>query len=94
MAQTPTQTIRVEIAKCSRGHKGGPNSAKQVVGTGSNGATITSATGSISIEQEINNTLELSDAQVVGLLGYIGLLDGGIDTGAIETAVAALVAAS
>ena len=91
MAQTPTHTIRVEIANCSRGHKGGPNAAQQVVG---GGATITSATGSISIEHEINNTLEVSDAQVTGLLGYIGLLNAGIDTAAIETAIATLVAAS
>jgi len=91
MAQTPTHTILVDIANCSRGHKGGPNSAKQVVG---GGATITSATGSISVEQPISNTLELSDAQITGLLGYIGLLNEGIDTAAIETAVATLVAAS
>ncbi len=86
--------IRVTIEKISRGNRGGPNSAKQVVGTGANGATITSATGSISIEQPVNNCLEVNDAQVTGLLGYIGLLDGRIDTSAIETAVATLVAAS
>jgi len=91
MAQTPVRTIRVEIANVSRGHKGGPNGAKQVVG---GGVTITTATGSISVEQSINNSLEVSDAQVTGLLGYIGLLDAGIDTGAIETAIATLVAAS
>lgn len=91
MAQTPVRTIRVEISNVSRGHKGGPNSAKQVVG---GGATITTATGSISVESPINNTLELSDAQVAGLLGYIGLLEAAIDTAAIETAVATLVAAS
>ena len=87
----PQYAIRVEIEKVSRGNRGGPNSAKQVVG---GGATIVSATGSISIEQPINNILELNDAQVAGLLGYIGLLNEGIDTSAVETAISTLVAAS
>lgn len=90
----PQYAIRVEIEKVSRGNRGGPNSIKQKVGTGSNGATIVSATGSISVDQPTNNILELNDAQVAGLFGYIGLLDGGIDTSTIETAVASLVAAS
>ena len=90
MAQTPTAAIRIEIEKISRGNMGGPNTIKQSVG---NGITITSM-GPINADQKTNTNVELSDAQLTGLCGYIGLLHSGIDTAAIETAVATLVAAS
>lgn len=75
----------------SRGTKDGPNQIKQLVG---GGITITTATGAVSVESPTNTIIEINDAQVTGLFGYLGLLQAGIDTSAIETAVATLVAAS
>jgi hypothetical protein len=87
----PLYNIRIEIEKNSRGVNGGPNEIKQSVG---NGITITSATGAVNVESPTNTVVEVNDSQVTGLFGYIGLLKSGIDTSAIETAVATLVAAS
>jgi hypothetical protein len=87
----PQYAIRIEIEKVSRGNVGGPNSIKQSVG---NGITICTSTGAVNVEQCTNTVIEINDAQVTGLYGYIGLLKMGIDTSAIETAVATLVAAS
>ena len=86
MAQTPICCIRVEIAKCSRGNVENVGVVNQVVGGG--------VTNILTIEQPLTNNLELSASQVTGFLGYIGLLNAGIDTAAIETAIATLVAAS
>jgi len=87
----PLYNLRIEIERYSRGNDGGPNEINQSVG---NGITITSATGAVSVESPTNTVVEINDSQVTGLFGYIGLLKAGIDTSAIETAVATLVAAS
>jgi hypothetical protein len=91
---TQNFAARLEICKVDFGAVGGPNTIKQVTGTGSNGATIVSATGSLSIEQPINMVLKMNIAQLTGLFGYIGLINGGVDTSAIESAVASAVAAN
>jgi len=87
----PTTAIRVEIEKTSRGSSDGPNAPMQVVG---GGAVILTGSQALNVECPINANIELNDQQVVGLLQYLGLLNAGIDTSAIETALTTLVAAS
>jgi hypothetical protein len=87
----PKYSVLIQITKESRGNLGGGNKIKQSVG---NGITILSATGAVNVEVPTNTHVEINDSQVTGLYGYIGLLAEGIDTSAIETAVATLVAAS
>jgi hypothetical protein len=87
----PQYAIRIEITKVSRGNQDGPNVIKQSVG---NGVTITSAANAVNVESPTNTIVELNDSQVTGLFGYIGLLKAGIDTSAIETEVATVVAAN
>ena len=91
MAQTPIYNLRIDTQKLSRGTMGGSNSIKQSVG---NGITIMSSSGALNADAPTCTDIELSNAQLIGLYGYIGLLKEGIDTAAIETAVATLVAAS
>jgi hypothetical protein len=86
----PQYAVRIMIEKVSRGNKGGPNAIRQSVG---NGITITD-TGAVNVENPSNTVVEINDAQVTGLWGYIGLLKEGIDTSAVETAIGTLVAAS
>lgn len=87
----PLYNLRISIERHSRGTMGGLNSIKQSVG---NGVTIMTGTGAVNVESPSQTDLEINDAQVTGLYGYLGLLKAGIDTSAIETAVATLVAAS
>jgi len=87
----PQYAVRITTEKVSRGNSSGANAIKQSVG---NGITILSATSAVNVESETNTVVEINDSQVAGLFGYIGLLKEGIDTSAIETAVATLVAAS
>ena len=91
MAQTPSTAIRVEIEKTARGSSDGPNAPLQVTG---GGVVILTGSQALNMEAPINCNIELSDAQVTGLLQYLGLLNAGIDTAAIETALTTLVAAS
>ena len=89
---SPSYAARIEIQKVDIGAKGGPNAAKQSIG---NGVTVLTGSGlALHINSPINNVVRLNDAQVAGLLGYIGLLNEGIDTSAVETAISTLVAAS
>jgi len=81
--------IRVRIEKIDGGSFGGPNSIKQIVGTGSNGAT-----GPNNIESPTNTDLKINDAQLVGLVGYIGLIKAGVDTSSLETSIASAVLAN
>ena len=87
----PLYNITLTIEKYSRGMQENLNTPQQVVG---GGATILTSTGALNVESPIQANIEINDAQVTGLLGYIGLLNAGIDTSAIETAIATLVAAS
>jgi hypothetical protein len=87
----PQYSIRVTIEKISRGNMESTNYPLQSVG---NGITIMSASGAVNVESPMAANIEINDSQVTGLLGYIGLLNATIDTSAIETAIATLVAAS
>ena len=87
----PQYSARITIEKVSRGNIESQNYPMQSVG---NGITIMSASGAVNLDSPTQANVEINDAQVTGLMGYIGLLNAGIDTSAIETAVATLVAAS
>lgn len=87
----PQYALRVGIKRVSTGNSSGPNTIKQVVG---GGATICSSTGALDVNSETETVVMINDSQVAGLFGYLGLLKESIDTSAIETAVATLVAAS
>jgi hypothetical protein len=87
----PSYNIMLTIEKHSRGMQENTNTPQQVVGSG---ITILTGVGALNVESPIQCNIEINDAQVTGLLGYLGLLNAGIDTSAIETAVAILVAAS
>lgn len=87
----PLYNLRIEIENQSRGTQGGSNSIKQSVG---NGITIMASSGAMNVDAPSVTVVELNNSQVAGLFGYIGLLHEGIDTSAIETEVATIVAAS
>jgi hypothetical protein len=83
--------VRVEMYKSSQGCQENTNAAMQSVG---NGITILTSVGALTIESPIVSDVIMTDAQLAGVLGYIGLLNAGINTAAIETAVATLVGSS
>lgn len=87
----PLYNIRIDMDRVSRGTVENQNAPMQSVG---NGITILTGSGALNVESPIRSNIEVNDAQVTGLLGYLGLLNAGIDTSAIETAIATLVAAS
>lgn len=82
----PTYGVRVQLQLQSRGTQEGTNRVQQVVG---GGITIP-----LTLDSPLENVIEINQAQLAGLFGYIGLLDANIDTSAVETAIATLVAAS
>jgi len=88
--------LRIRIEKMSQGDLTQSDAIKQSVG---NGATIMTASGGISAEGVSVTDIIITDAQVLGLFGYIGLLNAdinsnGISTASIETAVASVVGAN
>ncbi len=82
----PIGAVRVTVSKVDIGALEGGNRITQLVGGG--------VTFPLNFESPLENVLQLNNNQIAGLFGYIGLLNAGIDTTAIETAVATLVAAS
>ena len=87
----PQYSVRITLEKISRGNIENLNAPLQSVG---NGVTILTSSGALNLNSPTQCNVEINDAQVTGLLGYLGLLNASIDTSAIETAVATLVAAS
>lgn len=84
-------SVRISLRKVSRGNLENLNAPMQSV---ANGVTIMTSSGALNLDSPSDANVEINDSQVAGVLGYIGLLNAGIDTSAIETAVATLVAAS
>jgi len=87
----PQYSVRVTLEKVSRGNLENTNAPMQKTGAGT---TIMTSSGAVNLESPSQCNVEINDAQVAGLLGYLGLLNVGIDTSAVETAIATLVAAS
>jgi hypothetical protein len=88
--------LRITIEKVSQGNVSNVNEILQSVGSG---ATITTSTGALSVESPTETNVIVTDAQVTGLFGYIGLLNAklssnAISTAAIETEIATIVAAN
>lgn len=69
---------RIIISPCSSGTVGGGNHIKK-------------STPSSKFINEVHDTVTLaSDAQIAGVMNYIGLIRAGDDTSTVETAITAL----
>jgi len=82
----PLRWLRITVARVDMGSQEGTNRIQQVVG---GGTTIP-----LNCESPLENVIALNDSQIAGLFGYIGLMDAGIDTTAIESAISTIVSAS